>query len=348
MTPHSPKNQTETVTMRDVARAANVSQSTVSRILSPATSSSKVLISDETKEKVLAVVKELGYHPNQYARSLRGKNSHMIGMLIADISNPFYHPMVRAVQDVASQYHYSVMIANSDHLREKELLFCESVLRRPVDGAVIIPYHLNDDDLQNLIARTGMAISAVGNHIQHPDVDIAFADDTKASYDAIHWLIEQRGHRRIAMLHSSSKYPVTIRRCGAFRKAMEDAGLPIPPEYMVEGDWSVEFGRSAIASLMGLPEPPTAVFAAADTIAIGALEAAEEMNYRVPEDIAIMGFDDIPAASWVRPRLTTVAQYPGEMGSLLAKALFERIQSEYSGPSRRFEVPCRLIQREST
>ena len=201
---HSPrKKQSTTVTMRDVARAANVSQSTVSRILSPASSSSKVLISEETREKVLAVVKELGYHPNQYARSLRGKKSHMIGMLIADISNPFYHPLVRAVQDVASQYHYSVMIANSDHLHDKEILFCESLLRRPVDGAVIIPYHLTDDDFQDLIERTGMAISAIGNHIQHPEVDVTYADDTKASYEAVRWLIEQRGHKRIAMLHSS-------------------------------------------------------------------------------------------------------------------------------------------------
>jgi len=334
--------------MRDVARASNVSQSTVSRILSPATSSSKVSISEETREKVLAVVKKLGYHPNQYARSLRGQNSHVIGMLIADISNPFYHPMVRAVQDVASQYHYSVMIANSDHLRDKELLFCESLLRRPVDGAIIIPYHLTDDDLQDLILRTGMAISAVGNHIQHPDVDVAYADDEKASYDAIHWLIEKCGHKRIAMMHASHEFPVTARRYGAYQRAMDDAHLPVPAEYVVEGDWSVEFGRRAIVSLLKLPEPPTAVFAVADTIAIGALEAAEELNYRVPEDIAFIGFDDIPAASWVRPKLTSIAQDPGEMGRLLAGALFERIQGEYSGSARRFEVPCRLIEREST
>src|SRR5215216_2088412 len=121
MTHSARKKQTATVTMRDVARKANVSQSTVSRILSPSASTSKVPISEATREKVLAVVKELGYHPNQYARSLRGQNNHVIGMLIADISNPFYHPMVRAVQDVASHYHYSVMITNSDHLREKEM-----------------------------------------------------------------------------------------------------------------------------------------------------------------------------------------------------------------------------------
>lgn len=334
--------------MRDVALAANISQSTVSRILNPLTSKSKVPISEETKERVLAIVDELGYRPNQYAQSLRGKKTLMIGMLIADISNPFYHPMVRAVQDVAFQHHYSVMIANSDHIREKELLFCEAVLRRPLDGIIIIPYHLSDDELHNLILRTGMAISAVGNHIQHPDIDVCYADDTKASYEAVRWLIEQRGHRRIAMICASHKFPVTIRRFCAYRQAMNDAGLTVPAEYVVEGDWSVESGRRAISSLLKLPEPPTAVFAASDTIAIGALEATEEMNYRVPEDVAIMGFDDVPAASWVRPRLTTVAQKPAEMGTLMAKALFQRIQGEYSGPGRRYEIPLRFIEREST
>jgi len=334
------------VTMRDVARAAGVSQSTVSRILNPS-SSSNVLISDRTKEKVLAIVEALGYQPNQYARSLKGKKTMMIGMLIADISNPFYHPMVRAVQDVAFQHHYSVMIANSDHIREKELLFCEAVRRRPLDGAIIIPYHLNDGELLDLKERTGMAIGAVGNHIHHPEIDVAFADDTKASYDAVRWLIEARGHRQVAMICANHQFPVIKRRYGAYCQAMEDAGLPVPDEYVVEANWSVESGSQAIKILMGLPEPPTAVFAAADTIAIGALEAAAEMNYRVPDDIAIVGFDDIPAASWVRPRLTTVAQNPAQMGSLLAKAVFERIYDEYDGPARRYEIPLRFIERDS-
>lgn len=334
--------------MRDVARTANVSQSTVSRILNPSSNKSKVPISEETQKKVLAVVEELGYQPNLYARSLRGQSSHMIGILIADISNPFYHPLVRAVQDVAFQHHYSVMIANSDHLREKELLFCEAVQRRPLDGVIMIPYHLSNEELNNLKARTGMEICAIGNHINHAEIDVSYADDTKASYEAVRWLIEQRGHKRIAMICASHDFPVIVRRYSAYRQAMEDAGLPVPENYVVEGDWSVESGRRAIVSLLKLPEPPTAVFAAADTIAIGALEAAEEMNYRVPEDIAILGFDDVPAASWVRPRLTTVAQNPAEMGTILAKALFERILGEYSGPARRFEITLRFIEREST
>lgn len=331
--------------MRDVANAANVSQSTVSRVLS--STASKVPISEETRQRVMTVIKELGYHPNQYARSLRGRKVHMIGMVIADISNPFYHPMVRAVQDVAFQYHYDVMIANSDHSREKELLFCELIVRRPVDGIAIIPYHLDDEDLDNLMARTGVVISAVGNHIQHPNIDVTFADDTKASYEAIRWLIEKRGHKRIAMIRANPEFPVIIRRYSAFCRAMEEAGLPVPEEYIQESDWSVESGQRAIKRLMALPMPPTAVFAASDTIAIGALEAAQAMGYRVPEDIAIMGFDNINIASWVRPRLTTVAQYPDKMGYLLAKSLFQRLQGEYDGPSRRFEVPCQLIERES-
>jgi len=337
--------QREPVTMRDVARAANVSQSTVSRVLSPAPS--RVPISEETRQKILAVVEELGYHPNQYARSLRGKKTHMIGMMIADISNPFYHPLVRAVQDVAFQYRYDVMIANSDHMREKELLFCESITRRPVDGIVIIPYHLNDDDLDNLIAHTGVAIGAVGNHIQHPHIDVAYADDAKASYEVVSWLIKQRSHQRIAMIIADQKFPVTIRRYGAFRQAMTEAGLAVPAEYVVEGDWSVESGRRAIRSLLALPTPPTAVFAASDTLAIGAIETAEELGYRVPEDIAVIGFDDIPDAQWVRPKLTTVAQYPAEMGQKLAQALFERINAGGENPRQVFEVPCRFIERES-
>jgi DNA-binding LacI/PurR family transcriptional regulator len=256
--------------------------------------------------------------------------------------------MVRAVQDVAIQHHFNVMIANSDHLREKELLFCEAVLRRPLDGIIIIPYNLSDDELHDLKERTGMAVSAIGQHIQHPEIDVTYADDTKASYEAVRWLIEHKGHRRIAMICANFEFPVIVRRFGAYRQAMEDAGLPIPPEYIIEGDWSIESGRRAIKSLMNLPEPPTAVFAAADTIAIGALEKAEEMNYQIPGDVAIIGFDDIPAASWVRPRLTTVAQNPAEMGTWMAKSLFQRILGEYGGAGRRYEIPLHFIEREST
>jgi DNA-binding LacI/PurR family transcriptional regulator len=335
----------EAVTMRDVGRAAGVSQSTVSRVLTR--SQAGLQIKEETRRRVLDKITELGYHPNQYARSLRGKKSHMLGMMIADITNPFYHPLVRAVQDVAVQHRYDVMIANTDHTREKEQLFIESIVRRPVDGVIVVPFYLSADDLDNLIVRTGVNVASVGKHLEHPRIDMCYSDDARASHDLVAWLIRARGHARIAMVCADLRFPVTIGRVGAFRQAMSESNLPIPPEYIVSGDWSFDTGQRAMRELMALPEPPTAVFAASDTIAIGALEAAEAMHLRVPDDVAIVGFDDIPEASWVRPRLTTVAQNPSEMGRRLATALFERIESNPLHERQVFEIPCRFIERET-
>jgi DNA-binding LacI/PurR family transcriptional regulator len=331
--------------MRDVARSAKVSQSTVSRVLSQ--TPSKVPIGEDTRQKVLTAIQELGYHPNQYARSLRGQKTHMIGIMIADIRNSYFHPLVRAVQDIAFQHRYDVMIANSDHTREKELLFCDSIVRRPVDGIILTPYYLTDDDLDNLLTRTGAAIGVTGDHIHHPQVDVAYGDDGKASHEAIRWLIERRGHQRIAMICANRQYPVIVRRYGGFRRAMAEAQLAVPDEYVVEGDWSVESGRHAIRALLSLPVPPTAVFAANDTMAIGALKTAEEMGCRVPQDLAIIGFDDIPEAQWVRPKLTTVAHYPAEIGRRLAEAVFERIEHGIGVPRKTFEIPCKFVERES-
>ena len=336
----------DAVTMKDVARVAGVSQSTVSRVLTP--TSGGVVISDETRQRVLAAVQTLGYHPNQYARTLRGQKSRMIAMMIADISNPFYHPMVRAVQDVAFKHQYDVMIANSDHARDKEVLFLESVARRPVDGVILIPYHIADAELDDLISRTGVAVGAVGGHIRHPLVDTVSANDARASLDLVDWLIRERGHQRIAMICADRRFPVTQRRLDSFQRAMAAAGLDVPDEYVVEGDWSVASGQRGLRRLMALDEAPTAVFAASDTIAIGALEMAQELGLDVPGDIAIVGFDDIPEARWVRPRLTTVAQFPADMGQLLATALFQRIETGEAAPERQvFEVACRFVQRDS-
>lgn len=139
----------------------------------------------------------------------------------------------------------------------------------------------------------------------------------------------------------------SARRRSAYERTMQHAGLETPSEYEQFGDWSPESGCRAMQQLLTLPDPPTAVFACNDLMAIGAQEAVQQEGLRVPDDVAIVGFDDIPAASWVRPRLTTIAQCPGKMGELLAKALFERIEGEYDGPGRRIEVPLHFVERES-
>lgn len=333
------------VTMHDVARMAGVTQSTVSRVLS--STDSGIQVSEATRARVLAAVKELGYHPNQHARTLRGMPTKMIAILVADITNPFYHPLVRSIQDVAFEHGYDVMIANSDHTAEKERLFVESLARRPVDGAVIIPYYLGADELDELMSRTGVAIACVGARVDHPRIDVSSTDDTRASYELVRWLVQERGHRRLGMICANRDFIVTQHRLAGFERALADSGIDLPADYVFDGNWTVETGQRGIEHLLALPEPPTAVFAASDTIAIGALEAAEAMGRRVPDDVAIVGFDDIPEARWVRPRLTTVAQYPAVMGERLANALFDRILGNADAERRVFEVPYEIVVRES-
>ena len=333
------------VTMRDVAKLAGVSQSTVSRVLNGATET--IPIGEETRQRVMVAVEKLGYYPNLHAGSLRGQKTFMIAMMVADIANPFYHPMVRAVQDMARANRYDVMIANTDHMRDGELHFIESVIRRPVDGVIMVPYHLTEEDFDGLIGRTGVAVVALGQHINHPKVDTVFGDDDKAVAEAITWLIHERGHRRIGFIGVTSSFTAGARRREAFLDAMRRADVPIYPEMFEIGDWSSASGEHAMGVLLGLPRPPTAVFAVNDLMAIGAMEAVQKAGLRIPEDVAIVGFDDIPATTWVRPRLTTVAQHSAEMGRVMAEALFERIHGEYSGAGRRSEVRCYLVVRES-
>ncbi len=334
------------ITMRDVARVANVSQSTVSRVLSAGDISTSVAISAETIQRVNEAVQELGYQPNMHARSLRGQKTQLIAMMLADIANPYYHVMVRRVQDIARKHGYDMLISNTDHDPELEQHFLEGVKRRPVDGIVLTPYHLTQQDVETLIMRTGVKVVMVGQHMTPPNVDKVFADDERATTEAVRWLIRERGHTRIAYLGVPGTHPDKRRRAG-FMYAMSEAGLPVADAYVETGNFEVDSGALAAQRLLALPTPPTAVFACNDLMALGCMTAAQRLGFHVPKDLAVVGFDDIPEASRVSPRLTTVAQYPAEMGERLAHALFERIQADIDLPGRSFEVPLKLIVRES-
>ena len=331
--------------MRDVARAAQVSQSTVSRILSAGNGIS-VPISAQTTKRVLETVAELGYQPNLHARSLRGQKTQMIAMMIADIANPFYHIMVRRVQDIAREHGYDMLIANTDHDPEFERHFLDGIVRRPVDGVILTPYHLNEHEIGRMMARTGVRVTVIGQHLQLPEVDRVFADDGLATHDAVRWLIQERGHRRIAYLSVPGTVPSRRREAG-YRSAMREAGLDVPDIYVQPGAFTPESGEAATTFLLALPEPPTAIVACNDLMALGCIEAANRVGVSVPEGLAVVGFDDIPEARRTTPKLTTIAQFPAEMGGYMARALFERINSEESFPARSYEVPCRLIVRES-
>ncbi len=334
-----------TVTMRDVARAAQVSQSTVSRVLS-APDSSAVAISEDTILRVQEAARLLGYQPNLHARSLRGQRTQLIAMMVADIANPYYHVMVRKVQDVARKNGYDVLIANSDHDPELERHFIQGIMRRPVDGVVLTPYHLSAADISALIERTGVRVVLVGQHLAPLGVDRVFADDETATYDAACWLIHERGHRRIAYISVPGTYP-SKRRVAGLMRALDEAGLPMPAEFLETGDFNLESGELAAGRLLTLPQPPTVVMACNDLMALGCITTAQRLGRTVPGDLAVVGFDDIPEAARVSPTVTTIAQYPAEMGDHLASALFDRLINGSMAPGRAIQVPCKLIIRES-
>jgi len=331
--------------MRDVAQLAGVSQSTVSRVLSQA--SSPIAISEETYKRVQDAVEQLGYYPNIAARSLRGQPAEMIAMMIADISNPFYHSIVQNVQAVSRQHNFDVLIANTDHVYDNEIHFCEAMMRRPVDGIIMVPYHLTDDHIDQLIERTGVEVVVLGEHIHHPTVDVFHADDESATFDTTEWLIQKKAHKRIGFI-AVQNTPPGDRRIRGHVRALQANGFDVDQDLIVQGDWSVESGYEAAQRLLHLDNRPSVIFASNDHMAIGALNCILDCGLRIPEDVAIVGFDNIPTTTLVRPKLTTIAQFPVEIGNLLAQALFERIEKTYIGSRRVFAREMQLIERDST
>jgi LacI family transcriptional regulator len=331
--------------MRDVARLAGVSQPTVSRVLNDTPST--IPVSEETRQKVLAAVKELGYRPNMTARSLRTQRTQMIALMIADISNAFYHPIARTIQDIARQHNYDVIIASSDHRYDNEKHFCEAVIRRPVDGVIMVPTYLTDEDIDRFITFTQSPVVVLGQHIQHPEVDVVWSDDERATFEAVTWLIEERGYAQVGFLGVPEEYPPGPRRWYGFKRALEHAGLPVEPSFTFQGDFTLESGRRAAQQLLTGRNWPRVVFAVNDLMAIGVILELQDAGYNVPEDIAVMGFDDIPEASIIRPHLTTIAQTPVDIGQKLVTALFDRIEGRARGSRRTLECPYTLVPRQS-
>lgn len=331
--------------MHDVARLAGVSQSTVSRVLNE--TSSTVPISDDTRQRILEAVEELGYQPNMIARSLRTQRTQMIAVMIGDISNAFYHPIVRAVQDVARLRDYDVLISNGDHHYENELRFLKTVLRRPVDGVIMAPHRLTHEDLDHFIKRSHIPVVALGAQVEHPLVDVVGGTSEPATYEAISWLIHEQGHRRIGFMGVADDMAPGPPRLRGYQRAMADAGLPVEPDFIQKVEFTTGGGQHAMHAYLQQPHPPTAIFACNCLMAIGAIMVAHAEGYRVPEDFSVMGFDDIPEASIVHPRLTIVARDLPTIGRQITEILFERIDGRVTGPGRFFQSQWKLVERDS-
>lgn len=325
-------------TIVDVARHAHVSKSTVSRVVSEGGRG----VSEATQHKVETAIQELGYEYNALAGGIRSNRTNLIMLAIPDINNPFWPEVARGIQDGMGSEKYGVIFANSDWQGERELDFLRLARRNGMDGIVINPIQVTNAEL----AATDIPTVILGLSNDYPDFDMVGSDSQQATLAALEYLFEL-GHRRIALLWGRPLGRSRVTRLDDYRQFVARHQLPADPELVVEVPFEHEGGERGMEQLIRLPEPPTAVFASNDLIAIGALHAAITHGLRVPEDIAIMGMDDIYAASVTIPALTTMAKSKYSIGATAASMLLERTRG-VTVPPRRVAVPCRLVARGTT
>ena len=325
-------------TIAEVAALAGVSRTTVSHVLS-----GNRPVAATTRERVERTIDELGFRPNGLARSLRTQRSDTIALVIPDITNPFYPVLARGLDDAMSG-RYRTYICNTDAVRVHELEFIADVADRHVDGMVIVPFQLDAADL-NHVLDLGMPVVCLGGRVDDPRVDVVLTDDEHGAFEATRHLIS-RGHGRVGMIRGARG--TDLQRYNGYRRALAASGIPVESALTAEGAWTRSGGAHAMATLLALPEPPTAVFSANDLMAIGAMDAAREAMLSIPGDLALVGYDDIEAAALVNPPLTTIINPAYDAGRVAGRLLAERISGGYSGERREVVLHSRLVDRGST
>ena len=334
-------------TQLDVARAANVSQAVVSYVLNDIRT---VSILPETRQRVHTAIAELGYVPNTAARSLRSRKTHTIAVIIPDITNPYYPAFVRGVQDVARAGGYDVLAFNTDGEREIERSALDAARRGRVDGMIVTTFYLTLDDYQSVLEEGTpiTLLSLLADDEVRPDLplDAVSVSGTDAARTVVNYLIDS-GHTRIGMISGQLATPPREARVRGYQQALAEHGLSLEEVLIKGGDFSEAGGYDAMRELLTLDPRPSAVFAANDLMAMGALLACREQGVRVPDDIALAGFDDIPAARLVHPALTTLNQHAHESGRRCAELLLSRLDGTYSGLTRREMLGFTLVPRAS-
>ena len=329
----------EPLSIKDIARAANVSHSTVSRALR-----NSPLVNSETAERIKRIARESNFRVSAVGRSLATGRTNSIGVVVTTLADPFIAEVATGVQDAANARGYSVILANSNEDPEREMKVVQSFEERRVDGIVVMSSRVGSVYVPVLAE---MKIPMVLINSLHPG-DFAYSvtiDNAGASRAATRFLI-QLSHKRIGYIGDKFGAQANAGRLSGYRLALESSGIPYRPELVVYGDSRPEGGLHAMEQLLSIPEPPTAVFCFNDMTAIGALNAAQRRGLRAPDDISIVGFDDLLIASYTLPPLTTVRQPKHEMGRMATEILLNLLGGSESESNRL--VKGELIVREST
>jgi len=332
-------------TIRDVAAEAGVSKSTVSHVVNGTR-----FVEPATAGRVRVAIDALGYHPNSLARSLRRRVTHTIGLLVPDNANPYFAEVARAIEDEGFAEGYSVVLCNSDLSPEKQAAYIDVLLAKRVDGLIIVSAGLIPSaDRPNPIRPildAGVPCVIIDSDLEGTPVDQVLVDNEQGGWLAGRHLADL-GHRRIACLVGPNDLTPSAGRIAGLRRALADAGVVLAPDAIVSGNGRSDGGEAAVRELLARGVAFTALFAFNDLMAIGALGALGRAGCRVPEDVSVVGFDDVPLAAAVYPALTTVAQPVAELGRRSVRLLLDRM-AERSSPFARVILPTTLVERESS
>ena len=330
-------------TIKDVAARAGVSVATVSHVMNESR-----FVTEDTKNRVVVAIAELGYRRDGIARSLRRNRTGTIGAVISDITNPFFSELVKGIENTIHGFpdRLNVILCNSeeDETRERELL--EILMEKRVDGLILAPAGGNVEYLEAL-GRQGPPLVFVDRVMPSVAADSVTVDNVSASTAAVRHLID-RGHRRIAVLKATLRATSIEHRVEGHRLAMEAAGLPIEPGWIIESSSNIDAAHEAGKKLLALSPRPDAVFATNNFMTLGLMRALNEAGLACPDDIAIVGFDDFQWAEAFRPRITAVAQSGYDQGCEAARLLAARIAKTEIGPPIHKVNGTRLIVRESS
>jgi len=327
-------------TINDVAKKAGVSNTTVSYVIS-----GKRFVSDALKNQVIKAMDEIGYKPNNLARSLRLGKTDTIGLVIPDSSNLFFAEIAKHIEDIGFRNGYTVFLCNSDDMIEKQREYIDVLIAKQVDGIVFISVS-NDDKTINSLIDADIPFIIVDREDEHVRSDIVLVDNLLGGYIATSYLISL-GHKDIGCITGPSPVNPSSFRYQGYLKALDEHCISLKNEYVVTGDFRFMSGLESMEKLLRLKSPPTAIFIQNDMMALGAYRAIDKYGLSVPNDISIVGFDNSPIAEILTPSLTTISQPIQKIADTAMNILFTRIKEIDDGFPSRIILKPELIIRDS-
>ncbi len=327
-------------TIRQVAKLAGVAPITVSRVINNAG-----YISAETRQKVEAAVSQLGYVPNTLSQSLRWKQTGMLALVLTDVTNPFWTTVARGVEDAASEAGYHVILCNTDEFPQKQEEYLTALLQKRVDGMLLVPARDDLEDIQR-VQMLKVPLVVLDRRLSQPVADAVRCDSESGAYQLTRLLLE-RGHRLIALLTGPEHVATATDRVTGYRRALRAAGLDSDGESVFYGAFTIQSGQDMARQALALNPRPTAIFAGNNFIAIGMMQTLREAGIRVPEEISVVGFDDLPASLLLDPFLTVAAQPAYEMGREATNLLIKRLAGDGAQAPQEVVLPVEIVERKS-